>query len=643
MKRILVFGLAGLFLVCIAAALLSINKTPTGTDYRLARGRSLLDSENYLGALETLRAIPESPRHGPPGDTHTLLGTAYLRLHLYLAAIKEFENAEKQDTRDVQPWIGMASSYVQLGDGQKALDEASHATTIEPKSVDAWIMLGRAYWLQHNFAEAEKAALQAQKLAPELPITTELLLHIYFDQEQPEKFENAFDRLKNPSRAVEDLAVQFYVRQGSWLKAYESRMRFDRNEIQHSILETELALKREPGRMDLYPGLIRNLVKDGRYPEAIAVARIYKGPVPINLEVGKALWMLGQTGAAVQVLEHESAGRVHKLSAEVALAILTGDLRHWREAYQAEQIETDPFILARLESALAAAPPLYRAFAYRYAGLYDSYFYNKAVEQSQKVLEEDPKNFDALLTLATAHHRLGKIKDAIEDTEQARQLYPRSAEPWARLASLNVGNGDANNTLSLMIKSVELDPGNSGNLYNLGWMFEQVGDMPKAIELYQRAIQGSPVSFEAMNNLALIYEQNGQTERAIDLLERAIAVDPELEVGYFNMANHYVRQREWKMALAAYDRILEINPTSAPASIEKGRIHIEVGDADAAVEDLNRALEFDAHSFDAYYLLSTAYEKMNHIKEAVAAAEEAQRIHPNSPEVKTILDRLHSS
>jgi tetratricopeptide (TPR) repeat protein len=640
MKRVFVLGLAGVFVLFMAAALVSMKRAPNSSDFRIEKGRSLLDAENYLGALETLRSLPDNERQK---DAHTLLGTAYLRLHLYLAAIREFESAEKQDSRGVDPWIGMASSYIELGDGQKALDEASHATTIDPKSADAWIILGRAYWIQQNFVEAEKAALKALKLAPDLPVTTELLLHIYFDQGLPEKFENAFDRSKNPPRSIQELAVQFFVRQGSWLKAYETRMRFERNDVQRSILETELALKREPGRMDLYPALIRNLVKDGRYDEAIDAAHNYRGVVPIDLEIGKALWMLGRRDAAIQAFQRSSAGRVHKLSAEVALAVLTGDVRHWREAYQAERIENDYFILAKLESALDAAPPVYRAFAYRYAGIYDSYFYNKAAEQALKVIDDDPKSLDALLTLGTAYHRLGKLKDAFQYTQQASEFYPRDAEPWARLASLDIGDRDPSKTLGLMIKAVQLDPRNAGNLYNLGWMFEQVGDIPKAIDLYERAIQASPLSFEAMNNLALIYEQNGQSERAMDLLDRAVAVDPELEVGYFNLANHYVRQREWKLALGAYDRVLEINPASAVAAVEKGRIHVEIGDGDAAVEDLNRALEFDAHSFDAYILLSAAYEKMNRSKEAAAAAEEAQRIRPDSSDVKSILDRLHSS
>ena len=42
-------------------------------------------------------------------------------------------------------------------------------------------------------------------------------------------------------------------------------------------------------------------------------------------------------------------------------------------------------------------------------------------------------------------------------------------------------------------------------------------------------------------------------------------------------------------------------------------------------------------------LLAMAYEKLNHLKEAVAAAEEAQRIRPSDAEVKALLDRLRST
>jgi tetratricopeptide (TPR) repeat protein len=641
MRRFLLFAVTAFFFFAVATWIYTVINAPSPAEYGLARGRSLLDSENYLGALETLRSLPELQRS--KSDAHTLIGTAYFRLHLYLAAIREFENAEKQGSRRADPWVGLASSYIELGNGEKAVEEATHATTIDPKSVDAWILLGRAQWLQQNFAQAEKAALKAQEMVPGLPITEELLLHIYFDQEQPDKFQTSFHRIKNPSKGTQDLAIRFFLRQGEWVKAFESQTRFERNAVQRSILETELALKREPGRQDLYPALIRNLVKDQRYQEALDAARMYKGPIPMDLEIGKSYWMLGQRDAATQAFTRASAARVHKLSAEVALALLTSDIRHWREAFTAEHIDRDYFILSRLETPLQSFPPVYRAFAYRYAGVYDSYFYNRTAENGLKVLQDEPRNLDALLSLSTAYHGLGRLKDAAKYIDQIMQFYPNNAEGWARLSNLAVAGRDPQQTLQLMVKAVQLDPANPGNLYNLGWMLDRVGDIPRAIDLYERAIRSSPLSFEAMNNLALIYEQNGQSERAVELLQRAIRVAPEIEAGYFNLGNHYVRKRDWKQALRTYDRALELNSAYVMAAVEKGRIRVETGDTEAAVGDLNQALEVDSHSFDAYMLLAIAYEKLNHLKEAVAAAEEAQRIRPSDTEVKTLLDRLRST
>jgi Tfp pilus assembly protein PilF len=145
-----------------------------------------------------------------------------------------------------------------------------------------------------------------------------------------------------------------------------------------------------------------------------------------------------------------------------------------------------------------------------------------------------------------------------------------------------------------------------------------------------------------MNNLALIYSAAGQHERALPLLEQAMRTDPENESVYANTAHYYARRRDWKQALDYYEKAFQINPASSIVAVEKGRIYLEQGDTDAAVDNLSRALEVDPHSFDAYMLLSSAYEKMSHIKEAIAAAEEAQRIRGDAPDAKATLDRLNS-
>src|SRR5262245_40591673 len=104
MKPLLLFGVIGFVILSVFLGIYSSLEAPTATDFGLARGRSLLDSENYLEALEVVRSLPDSGRQG--AYVHTLLGTAYLRLHLYQAAIREFENAERQGSGRPDPWIG---------------------------------------------------------------------------------------------------------------------------------------------------------------------------------------------------------------------------------------------------------------------------------------------------------------------------------------------------------------------------------------------------------------------------------------------------------------------------------------------------------------------------------------------------------
>src|ERR1051325_5980538 len=162
MKRLILLGAALLFALISAALFFTFYNKPTETDYRLARGRWQLFTENYLAALQTLRDIPNSQKYGP--ERHSYLGAAYLKLHLYKAAIKEFEEAIKGKPATSDPWVGLASSYIELGDAGKAVDQAKRATEIEKRSVDAWIALGRAQWQQKSFSEAEQSALKAREL-----------------------------------------------------------------------------------------------------------------------------------------------------------------------------------------------------------------------------------------------------------------------------------------------------------------------------------------------------------------------------------------------------------------------------------------------------------------------------------------------
>ena len=104
------------------------------------------------------------------------------------------------------------------------------------------------------------------------------------------------------------------------------------------------------------------------------------------------------------------------------------------------------------------------------------------------------------MTIGTAYQRLNRIDDARRYIELARDLYPKSGEPPSRLASLALASEpkDPQTILGFMETAVKLEPNHAGYVYNLAWLYDQLGQTSKAAELYQRAIKESPLTFEAM-------------------------------------------------------------------------------------------------------------------------------------------------
>ena len=559
-------------------------------------------------------------------NEHSQHGIALMQQHLYHAAIEEFEAAIRRSPRALNPPVGLAAIYIRLGNGPKALEAAGKAANLAKDSVDVQLILGRAHWLAQNFSDAESAALKVEELDPSNLQAAELLLRIYFHRKDDAKFRDVLDRTRNPSRPIQDLAVQFAIRNGEFARAFDLRQSFDRTRLESETFRTQLTLKREPNRIELYPPLVKNLVYLGRFGDAIATRQEYRGGTPLDLEMGHAYWATGEIQQAIRAYTRASIGNTRKLSAEVALATVAPDRKHWNEAFRAEWIEKDYFVLGRLEALLKVATPVERALIYRYAGLFDPDLFNNAAQEALLALKSEPDEFDALMTLGTAYMRLDRIDDAVRYVQQGADRHPERAEVWARLAQMSLAKGDVAGAEQSFLRATRLEPSNPSYLYNYGWLLDQGDRDAEAARYYERAIAASSLSFEAMNNLALIEAAQGRSNRALALLDQAVESNPENESSYLNRGNYYAMLRQWKDALANYARALDLNPLNVVAAVESARTHLELDRADIAVEELNAALDIDPRAADAYELLSSAYEKQGRKTDAAAALVEAKRV-----------------
>nr|WP_255749683.1 tetratricopeptide repeat protein [Gramella crocea] len=171
--------------------------------------------------------------------------------------------------------------------------------------------------------------------------------------------------------------------------------------------------------------------------------------------------------------------------------------------------------------------------------------FSNAIELSQKGLQAAPNNVSLLSILAQAYSVSSQYEKAIPVYENLIDLGEESEFIYDRLGFAYYRTGDLAMAAENFKKSLDLEDRNSATHYNLGKIYNQLGDPEKAEQhlLMSILIKKQPVDAEflslgltykkmkdykkALNYFEMALEENPDNERA--LLERAIAADAFFE------------------------------------------------------------------------------------------------------------------
>ncbi|MBF0337024.1 MAG: tetratricopeptide repeat protein [Nitrospirae bacterium] len=161
------------------------------------------------------------------------------------------------------------------------------------------------------------------------------------------------------------------------------------------------------------------------------------------------------------------------------------------------------------------------AVAYMDAGQYDN-----AMEQYQLLLNRLPHNTDILVIIGELHARRGNVVEAMKVFQSAQKI-----NPLCTGVHLNMGNiyaGQGNFALALKEYRAELKISPSAGIYNnMGFCYEQLGNLTAAKWHYEMAIEHSPDFAEAHNNLGALYQSIGDKYEAIKEYKKALQIQPD--------------------------------------------------------------------------------------------------------------------
>ena len=264
-------------------------------------------------------------------------------------------------------------------------------------------------------------------------------------------------------------------------------------------------------------------------------------------------------------------------------------------------------------------------------GFFKSLFGGKGETPEEKKEREEARDFDVLKTNGLQALRTGKwetaakcftmaldIKEDLETHDYLSRAYLNGGqlrEGFAQLRILAEAQPDNLQVLTTMAhvalmmedynlvnetceKALALDKDNAEVIYIYAKAAQAQHDLVNAVALFTKAAILNPDFNSAYLERGSILLAMGDLEGAEDDANHLVEVAPEAEEALMLKARVLLAQQRTTEAIAFFDRVIDINPFHVAAFLERGAAHRELGDNQAAENDLRQALEIDPNALN---------------------------------------------
>lgn len=648
------------------AALKKLVPGAAMTDY--ARALVSFVKHDMSQARDAIRRAIEASSDDPA--TLTLGGSIEFELGNYSIAEKDLSKAVSLSPEQVQPRRLLASTYVKLGqvdraselldklqdridshpetlilagdiayarkDYPKALGYFEKAAALNPKDSVSLVRIGQSYMLMGKPDLAVKSLLEATRVEPDKDDAYIELINLYAQLGKVDKALEVGDSLieRHPNaplafnaRALAELAGQDTA---AARKDFEKALELQPDNAAAALNLARLDLQDD--RPDLAEKRYRAVLdKDpGQESVAIALANLMSATGRTPADIYKVL------DAAIQVNPTSAALRVTK----VDLALTNGDVKLATDtAEQASSVLPDsPEVLLRLGRVQAAAGEHSQALA-TYAKLGTVMPKSPASALGQAEVQVAEKNWtearnaiDRAISIAPAYVpaylarvdvglKSRQFDVARKDAIRIRTKWPKIAAGYSAEAQVLVAEkryAEAQSTLESGLSATR-DPSLLHQLYLLlaatdrqteadasveKWLAQHPDDVktmtvignaelsradyPGAEKWYRRAEKVRPDDVTILNNLAWILGKQKKPE-ALEVGERAIKLAPRNGAVLDTVGRLYMEGGKFDRAVELLGEAVRLDPTSAATRVNFAKALIGAGQADKAKTELAAA------------------------------------------------------
>jgi tetratricopeptide (TPR) repeat protein len=629
---------------------------PTNYKARIDLGNLLLAGGKIDDAQAQANAVMAAQPNNP--DVHAMLGAIAAKRGQKDQALNELHRALELDPNRAAFHEDLA--LLQAGDPTKTSsveDELKKAVALDPKSVNAKLLLAAFYAKSSRWQEAEKTSWDAVATDPKSLSARESLTRIILKQgDQPraeQVLRQASKDLADDPQGVRILA-DYYAGSGQMDKAKAEfaslSAKYPKNiSVQKGYIRVLLEVKDYATAQKVVTELMKKNAKDpevaglngivllnnGKASDAVNALMDATKNFPkdafLQYWLGKAALSKGDSDLAEKSLRQAADLNPSRLDAEEELARIAAQ-------------RGDMNLLSDVaDKTIAAAPRFPGGYVWRSLVEVSRNSPDKAEADLKTAMSVAPQSPQAYLELGKIRFTQKRFPEGVALLEQALQHDPNSVEAVRLLVSYNLYQKQPAKALALLNEQIDKSPKNSGLYDLLAQLQIQNKNLDQAAATAQKAIQLNPNDGEAVMLFAQIQVQRGQVANAIGAWEQWSKAHPNDAGPYAILGSLEEARGDIGKAETYYKKSLQIQPEQPIAANNLAYRMLENGEnADVALTLAQTARRAMPNSPNTADTLAWAYYHKGTYAFARDLLEDAVKADPDSAAMQYHLGMVYS-
>jgi Tfp pilus assembly protein PilF len=168
---------------------------------------------------------------------------------------------------------------------------------------------------------------------------------------------------------------------------------------------------------------------------------------------------------------------------------------------------------------------------------------------------------------------------------------------------------------SVFERILKIKPNSASAHVMMGTAYDGMSDRDNALKEYQAAAQADPNFQGVHSGLGYLYWRQGDSDRAGNEMRAELEHHPGDPVANCILGQILFNNSQLASARSHFEQALKANPRYGDALLGLGKTNVALKQPDLAIAPLRKAIELDANSVEAHYVLGTALKQTGHTAE----------------------------